>query len=247
MKAVKAIRGMVIAACLIISSQSVYAQIQCTLIRERTQTPPVFGMSGKLENTNTWITPLCLRRDDGAGSSKIVRLDKGVMWVVNHTDSSYTELTKDAYQGMALMSLMLYGVTYDTVTGDVIIPDPLFRKTGRQANINSFTCFEVVPAKIDKDNTLFKGVNLWISKDTGVDPSLFADILRKTMGGIGEDYEPFFRQIEELGGYPVRVETKVLGKVVTQNFLSQKKVTVKSGFFDLPRGYRKKEGFFGPF
>ncbi len=223
-----------------------YGQIKCLVIKERTQTPPIFGMSGKLENTKTWIAEDRIRRDDGSGSSKIIRLDKGIMWIVNNNDSSYTELTNDEFQGMAVMALMMYGITFDTLTGEVIIPEPLFKKTGRRGEINGYKCFEVVPSNMDQKSSFIKGITMWISSDTGLDPGLFADILRKTLGGLGDEYKSFFSQIEALGGYPVRIETKALGRVVTQDFQGHEKQTVPADFFDVPKEYKKKEGFFGP-
>jgi len=231
---------------LALMASSGYSQIKCTVIRERTQTPPIFGMSGKLENTKTWIFEDKIRRDDGRGSSKIIRLDKGLMWIVNNRDSSYTELSKDEFQGMAVMALMMYGITFDTLTGKVIIPDPLFKKTGKRGEVNGYKCFEVVPTKMSQKSSFIKGITMWISPDTGLEPELFADILKKTLGGMGDDYNSFFKQIEELGGYPVRIETKALGRVVTQDFQGYQKETVPANFFNIPDGYKKKEGFFGP-
>ncbi|RKY82492.1 hypothetical protein DRQ07_01150 [candidate division KSB1 bacterium] len=232
---------------LLITGQSILSgQIPCTLIKEKTLTPPVFGMSGKLEFSKTWITDKMLRRDDGKGNTKIVRIDKGVMWVINHNDSTYTELQREEFQGLAILGLMMFGVTFDTTTGEVIVPKPLLKKTGRKRVVNGYNCEEYVPASLDKNNNFIKSITMWVSKDTGLDQSIYINILKKMLGDVNNEYGDFYAQLQSMGGYPVRVETKMLGKAITQDFTGYEKVTVKNTFFDPPKGYKKKEGFFGP-
>jgi len=217
------------------------------ILEEETTMPPVFGMSGKMSITKTWITKDKMKRNEGAkNQTTILRSDIGKIWLIDHSDTTYTELSREMFQGLAMMGLMMFGVTVDSVTGDPIIPDTLFQKTGRRRNIDDWDCFEVVVTRGKNvfGNGIIEPVVMWVSGDTGIEKDLYGRLMRQLMGGLGKKYDSLFRQINQLGGYPVLVETKAMGFKMVQKLKSAEKCFLEESIFLLPEGYKKKEGLF---
>lgn len=217
------------------------------ILEEETTMPPVFGMSDKISITKTWMTKNKMKRNEGAkNQTTILRSDIGKIWLIDHSDTTYTELSREMFQGLAMMGLMMFGVTVDSVTGDPIIPDPLFKRTGRKRNIGDWNCFEVVAGggKGGFVNGMIEPVVMWVSGDTGIEKDLYGRLMRQLMGGLGEKYDSLFRQIEDLGGYPVLIEIKAMGFKMVQKLKSAERCSLPDSVFSLPEGYKKKEGLF---
>ena len=122
-------------------------------------TPPIFGMGGSASLTKTWIADDYLRRDEQANNqTTLIRPDLGRIWMINHADTTYSEISQELFQGLAMMGLMMFGVTTDTITGKPIIPDPLFVHTSRTRHIGEWTCYEITTKKrgiVGNDRTIF--------------------------------------------------------------------------------------------
>ena len=216
------------------------------VIQEETRMPPMFGEEGKNHIIKTWMMKDKLRRDEGErGQTTIIRSDLGKIWVIDHADTTYSELTQEMFQGLAVMGLMMFGVTLDSVTGKPIIPDPLFKKTGRQKSIGNWDCHEVVLSGGETGlwNGLIEPVVMWVSGNTGLEKGLYGRLMRRMMGELGEEYDAFFKQLDALDGYPVLLETKAMGVVVGQELKSVERYTIPLSVFDLPAGYQKVDPF----
>jgi len=216
------------------------------VIQEETRMPPMFGEEGRTYIIKTWMTEDKLRRDEGErGQTTIIRSDLGKIWVIDHADTTYSELTQEMFQGLAVMGLMMFGVTLDSVTGKPIIPDPLFKKTGRRKSIGNWDCHEVVLSGGEAGlwNGLIDPVVMWVSGNTGLEKGLYGRLMRRMMGELGEEYDAFFKQLDTMEGYPVLLETRAMGIVVGQELKSVERLAVSSSVFNLPAGYRKVDPF----
>jgi len=232
---------MILIAAVYLSADAVSGEYGM-LLEEETHSPSVFGFGGGEGMTRIYITDTKLRRDDGNKSqSTIVRSDMKIIWMLDHEDSTYTEMTPDMVQGLGIMGMMVFGVRYDSLTGVPIVPDPLFIQTGEEKKIGRWLCrgWKLVETE-SGDDAVRASVTLWISGESGLSSSLYGSILRRMMGDAGEQYDPFFMQIDRLRGYPVYMETRLLGRTVTQKLVRFEKIFIPDSLFVPPSCYRPK-------
>ncbi len=224
---------------------SLFSQNQGVILEEESVTPPVFGMSGSRSVTKTWIAGDRIRRDEEAGNqTTIIRPDLGRIWMIDHADTTYTEMTQEMFQGLAMMGLMMFGVTTDTLTGKPIIPDPLFIRTGRTRNIGEWTCYEIRTPKSEEGLLgMIQAFSMWVGRDTGLDGVFYGNLMRKMMGDLGGDYDVFFDQLEQIEGYPVLIETTVMGTELFQELKKIEHDFIPDSVFELPAGYKKVGGY----
>lgn len=216
-------------------------------LEEENTTPAIFGMRGGPSLTRIWITPDKLCREEGSKrQTTIIRSDLEKIWLIDHSDTTYTELSHDMVQGLAMMGLMMFGVTADSLTGAPVVPDPLFTKTGQMKMIDSWSCEEFVVAKAAEGSigNMIERVGLWISLNTEVPPDFYSQMMRRLMGELGSEYDDLFRQIEALQGYPVLIETRAMGHTVTQTLKHVDQREIPQYKFELPKGYKEKAGLF---
>lgn len=239
------IKHILFIAVVVLYAVQLFSQTQGVILEEESVTPPVFGMSGSRSITKTWIAGDRIRRDEEASSqTTIIRPDLGRIWMIHHTDTTYTEITQELFQGMAMMGLMMFGVTTDTLTGKPIIPDPLFVRTGRMRNIGEWTCYEIrIPKGEGGLLGMIQTFSMWISRDTGLDGTFYGNLMRKMMGDLGRDYDAFFDQLEQIEGYPVLLETTVMGKELFQELKKIEYDFIPDSVFELPAGYIKVDGY----
>jgi hypothetical protein len=141
------------------------------------------------------------------------------------------------------MGLMMFGVTIDSATGKPIIPDPLFRKTGRKKLVGTWECYEVVIKTGAGLRGIVEPVVLWVSGNTGLDKDFYSRMMRRLMGELGNEYDAFFRQLEALDGYPVLMETKAMGAIVAQALKKVEERSIPASVFNLPEGYKMVDLF----
>lgn len=219
------------------------SQTQGYYIEEEVTSPPIFGMEGQSTLTRTWILHDKIRRDEGDKfRTTIIRSDLGKIWIMNHSDTTYNEVSQEMFQGLAMIGLMMFGVTYDSLTGAPIIPDPLFQKTHRTSKIGEWNAHEVTVIQRGEGQLAnsVKQMSLWISKDTGLDSRIYSSMMRKMFGDLGNEYDDFFRQLESLEGYPVLVETRMMGMDMKQKLIKTEKRFIPLSLFEIPKGYREK-------
>ena len=220
-----------------------FSQKQGTYIEEEMTSPPIFGMSGENSLTRTWILNDKIRRDEESkGQTTIIRSDLGQIWIINHRDTTYQEVSREMFQGLAMIGLMMFGVTYDSLTGEPIVPDPLFQKTGGTRQIGKWNAHEyvVVPKGEGSIPNSMKRLSLWFSRDVGLDSKVYSRMMRKMFGDLGSDYDSFFKQLESMEGYPVLVETRMMGMEMKQKLIRIEERTIRLSLFDIPKGYKKQ-------
>ena len=139
--------------------------------------------------------------------------------------------------------MMMFGVTYDTLTGEPIVPDSIFYKTGRKAKIHDWICEEVIVQSRQKNETFKnrKPVAMWVTTDALKGQPVYAHILRAMMGPLAQQYASFFDQMERLGGYPAELHTQVIGMDISQKLKVLKTQRIDDSIFQLPDSYKKNK------
>lgn len=56
---------------------------------------------------------------------------------------------------------------------------------------------------------------------------------------MGKDYDGFFDQLEQIEGYPVLLQTKIMGADILQELKKVEHRSISNSVFELPDGYRK--------
>ncbi len=212
-------------------------------LEEEVTTPPLFGLPGQKHITKTWLTSTRLRRDEGDKQQTLI-IDTGdsQAWLVQHSDSTILPMDMSTFQGLGLMTLMMFGVTYDTLTGEPVIPDSIFYRTGRRMKVRNWICEEVMIQRRspNPENQGKRPILMWVTADTAIDQPIYASILKKMMGPLVGQYASFFRQVEHLPGYPAEFYTRAMGMEITQKLILIDKREIPDSVFRLPAGYRKQ-------
>ncbi|MFC1570144.1 hypothetical protein ACFL4L_07910 [bacterium] len=210
-------------------------------IEEQVTTPPIFGLPKQTHVTKTWITKSQLRRDEGdKHQTLLIDTQQDQAWLLQHYDSTLMKMDMATFQGLALMSMMMFGVTYDTLTGDPVIPDSIFYQTGRKSRIGDWNCKEVIVQR-RQPNPARKGnqpVVMWVTTNSTSNQSLYASILKAMMGPMAKQYASFFNQLERLGGYPAELHTRAMGMEITQKLQILEARDIPESMFIVPSGYR---------
>jgi hypothetical protein len=210
-------------------------------IKEEITTPAVFGLPGQTHITQTWITAKQVRRDEGDQQKTLLIYSGNQAWLIQHQDSSILKMDMSTFQGLALMTMMMFGVTYDTLTGAPVIPDSIFYRTGRQIKIREWQCEEIRVHRVNSHSLRQKDrpILMWVT----VNPahrSVYAHLLRALLGPLVQQYTPFFQQIERLPGYPAEFYTRAMGMEITQKLLAIKKQEIPDSLFILPANYEMR-------
>jgi len=210
-------------------------------IEEEVTTPPLFGLPKQTHVTKTWLTNTQLRRDEGdKHQTLLIDTRKNEAWMIRHRDSTVIKLDMATFQGLALMSMMMFGVTYDTLTGEPVIPDSIFYQTGRTGRIGIWNCREVVVHRRHPDPARQGSypVVMWMTTDAISERSIYASLLKSMMGPLAHQYRAFFEQLERLGGYPAELHTKAMGMEITQKLKMIEARNIPPSVFTKPAGYK---------
>lgn len=193
----------------------------------------------------TWITDDKMRSDD-EDQSIIVRLDKQVIYAVNHKEKSFIEIPMDAAKSLvdkgdeqaAEMMQMMQGMMKNikaTVT-----------ETGEKKKINAWQC-----TKYLKTITLPMGQvtsEVWATQDIKLDYELFARVAASMMAvqpGMAGAMDDMIEEFKKIKGVPVLTitTTKIMNSEIksSEELLEVKEDTPPAGTYDLPKsGYKEK-------
>jgi hypothetical protein len=200
-----------------------------------------FSMMGqsqpeKDEEMTTWLGKDKMRQDVGEVTT-LIRLDKSKMYIINHTDKTYSEmdlpfnleeiLPPEAKQMMDAMDIS------SSITD-----------TGETKTINNWNCKKylveisvsmmgmAMPIKMD----------MWTSKDLGVNLNQFKELYTQTLAA-NPMLKDFIQDFEKMEGYPVFTEFSMDMMGAQQKYreevLSVEKINPPAGTYDLPEGYTK--------
>lgn len=200
-----------------------------------------FSMAGrsqpaKDEDTTTWLAKDKMRQDVGEVTT-LIRMDKNKMYMINHSDKTYSEmdlpfnleeiLPADAKQMMDAMDIS------SSITD-----------TGETQTINNWKCkkylVEISVSMMGMSMPI--KMDLWTSKDLGVDLNEFKQLYTKTLA-MNPMFKDFIGEFEKIDGYPVLTEFSMDMMGAQQKYkeevISVEKTSPPAGTYDLPEGYTK--------
>ncbi len=200
-----------------------------------------FSMMGrsepaKDEETTTWLGKDKMRQDVGEVTT-LIRLDKNKMYMINHSDKTYSEmdlpfkleemLPPEAKQMMDAMDIS------SSITD-----------TGETQTINNWKCkkylVEISVSMMGMGMPM--KMNMWTSKDLGVNMNEFKELYTKTLAA-NPMFKDFIQDFEKIDGYPVLTEFSMDMMGAQQKYreevTSVEKTGVPAETYDLPEGYSK--------
>ncbi len=206
--------------------------------KKHTDAVEMMGQSqpAKDEDTTTWLAKDKMRQDIGKVTT-LIRLDKNKMYLINHSDKTYSEmnlpfnieeaLPPEAKQMMDAMDIS------SSITD-----------TGETQTINNWNCKKyLVEISISMMGMAMPiKMDLWTSKDLGVDLAEFKKLYTEILS-LNPTFESFIKDFEKLEGYPVLTEFSMDMMGAQQKYrqeeISAEKIKAPAGTYDLPEGYTK--------
>ena len=180
--------------------------------------------------------------------TKIIRLDKGVIWSIDHEEKQYTEIA--IAQEEPVMD----------EPEDVPMPDLKVTRTGQKKKILNKDCEEViVTMDIDDDEGTTKlKQTMWVTTDIPGYKEI-QDFQRhmggagstssSMMGGNKKTFEEFQKKTSEIEGFPLEIDMEMTmgAEGMSFSFLTHSEVTkietnpISDKVFEIPAGYSLKE------
>ena len=206
-----------------------------------------FNMMGqsqpaKDEDTITWLGKDKMRQDVGDVTT-LIRLDINKMYMINHSDKTYSEMSlpfnlEDVLPPEAKQML-------DAMDISSSITD-----TGETQTVNDWNCkkylVEISVSMMGMEMPI--EMNMWTSKDLGVDLKEFKDLYSQILAS-NPMFKDFIGEFEKIDGYPVLTEFSMDMMGAQQKYkeevVSVEKASASDGTYKLPEGYTKTD--FNPF
>lgn len=215
----------------------------------RTDAFTVMGQSQPEKNqvVEYWFSKNRVRMNTGEMQSTIVDLDGKVMYALNHTDKTYSEMplaigdmiekavgeegdeeATEAYRKMA--ESMMAGI-------EAKVTD-----SGETRKIKDWNCRKYVV-----EMTLPMGksrAEIWATKDIKVDPKTYWTVANAMMASQ-PGFEKIMEEMKKIDGVVVEsvTEAEVMGIKVksTEDLLEIEEKAAPGGVFDIPKEYKKTE------
>ena len=192
--------------------------------------------------------------DDPRGGSmtdiKIIRLDKGVIWSVDHDKKEYTERSITSMQPEP-----------EQAEEDIPMPNLKVVVTGEKKKILNKDCEQVIVTMDveDEDGAMTFKQTMWVAKDiagydeirdfqTQMSESDFSGS-SAMMGANKKHYEDFQKKISEIEGFPLEIDMEMVmgAEGMSFSFLTHSEVIkietkpINSKVFEIPAGYSLKK------
>lgn len=190
-----------------------------------------------VENGTTWISKNKMRQDEGNATSVIIRLDKNKVFILNHTEKTYSEmdlpinleenLTQEAKQIINVMKIS--SLVKETKDTQVIRG---WKSQKFKADISISMLGMEMPMTME----------IWASRDTGINLKTFRKFYAVLLS-INPFTKDLMEDFQKIEGYPVLtnismrvkgVETKSQEEVV---MIEEKKAP--RGTYELPSEYTR--------
>jgi Domain of unknown function (DUF4412) len=176
-----------------------------------------------------WVAGDKLRRDDGEAASTILRLDRNKIYLVNHQDRTYSELSLP-------LDLQKLGASQDVLKTSVQVKPSNETKKIRSWNARRVEVDVSNAAGLKLDGTL------WVSKDVEAYAAL--NRMAVSMAALQPGGANLARQLEQIGGFPVVQETDVEMNgsrfKTREELVSVETREAPAGLYEPPAGYAKE-------
>lgn len=189
------------------------------------------------ENGTIWISKNKMRQDDGDATSIIIRIDKNKVYILNHTEKTYSEmdipvdleknLTQEAKQIIKVM-----GISSSVIKTEETRVIKGWKSQKYAADISVSMMGMEMPMTME----------IWASRDTGINLKSFHKFYAVLLS-----INPFTRDLKEdlqkIDGYPVLTEIVMKVKCVEtrsqEEVISVEERKIPRGTYDLPSEYTR--------
>jgi hypothetical protein len=198
----------------------------------------------------TWMSKDKARMDHGEDSSIIIRMDKKVMYMIDHTEMRYTEMPIDSKgdifssaiagsdlsgEEQAQAKKMMEGFS------KMMKPKVTVKATGESKKIKNWNCkkYEVSMSMMGT-TTEFE---TWATEDIQIDYELYRNLTFSVMGQT-PGVEDMMKEMEKIKGVVVLQEgtMSMMGTDVksSQELLEVDEKSAPAGTYEPPSGYKKQ-------
>lgn len=237
--------GLTFTAALIFVSSSFAADIYMKM----KQHSDAFEMMGQKQPAkdviqDVWMAKEMISTSD-AEQTSIIRLDKGVIYMINHKEKKYAEIPLDMSKmmpdmeggEMAGMKDMMQNMMKMKIT---ITP------TGEKKKINNWNC-----QKYMQQIEMFMGpmtAEVWATEDIKIDADLYANYassMFRQMPGMQAYVDEIQKEMKKIKGVTVlsTTEMAVMGQKMksSMELMEVKEGNAPSSAFEVPKGYKKEK------
>lgn len=198
----------------------------------------------------TWMSKDKARMDHGEDSTIIIRLDKNVMYMVDHTEMKYTEMPLDSKgdifasaiagsdlsdEEQAQAKKMLEGYT------KMMKPKVSVKETGKTQKIKNWNCKEYILTMSMMGTT--SNYETWATEEIKIDYELYRNLTFSVMGQT-PGIEEMVKEMQKIKGIVVLQEGTIsmMGTDVksTQELLEVAEKAAPAGTYEVPDGYKKQ-------
>ncbi len=197
----------------------------------------------------TWMSSDKARLDHGESTSIIVRLDKNVMYMINHDEMKYAEFPIGGTEDILSSALSGSGLSDEEKAqaqkmmrglGQMMKPTVTVTETGETQKIKNWNC-----KKYNMKMTMMgttSNQEIWATEDIKIDYELYRTLgfsmMAQTPGA-----EDMLKEMKKIKGLTVMStgSTSVMGTDVksSQELIEYSEKSAPSGTYEIPQGYKK--------
>jgi len=189
-------------------------------------------------------------RSDGKEHSTIVRLDKKVMYILDHAKKTYMEIPMDIGKSLPELNIPKGDekdvAAFKNMMKNMMKVNITVVPTGEKKKIRNWNCkkyIETVSMVMGQTKMI-----VWATEDIKINYNLYAKFAASMFAqipGMKDAMGSMEREMEKVKGLPVLTitERKVMGQTVksTTELLEVKHGKAPTGIFEIPKGYTKTE------
>lgn len=181
----------------------------------------------------TWMTLDKVRRDE-PGTSVILRLDKGLLYILQHAQQTYMEIPLN------------FAAATEQPAGDLGIKLKV-TPTGEKKKIGNWNCSKYI-LKLEMGGMGFASTSeIWATEEIKIDPALYAKFAGAMMAAnpmLASGLHAMIEEMQKIKGVHVLDQTSIqmMGQTVTTSttLIEFRQGKAPDGIFELPAGYKKQ-------
>jgi hypothetical protein len=198
----------------------------------------------------TWMTQDKARMDHGEDTSIIIRLDKNVMYLINHAEMKYSEMAiggKEDIFSRAIAGSDLSGEEQAQAKkmmegfSKMMKPSVSVTATGETQKIKNWNCkkYNMTMSMMGTKST----GEIWATEDIKIDYDLYRNLTYSIMGQT-PGVEDMMKEMSKVKGVVVQSTSTVsmMGTDVksTQELMEVSDQSAPAGTYEVPQGYKKQ-------
>ena len=251
MKSRLAVLVVVVLVSVIVSASLVHADVFLKQ-KHHTDAMQIMGQTQPAQDLiqSIWMTQDKMRSDNEK-QSMIIRLDKGVIYMIDHAQKTYVEMPLNL--GKSLVEAAggeemtdEERAQFEVFAQGMMKLEIKVTETKEEKEIGKWNCRKYLQ---QTQAAMVSGTSeVWATEDLKMDYDLFAKLsaaLLATQPGFGGSLEEAAKEMRKIKGIPVLSTStmQVMNHTVksSQELLEFKQGKAPDGIFDLPKGYRKQE------